>query len=280
MQKNLMTFRLNTPIEDLIPAMIGFNNDELMEHARALAERYENAVFDDEAISQAKEARAYLNSLIKTINDERIRIGKLYNEPYNLFKGKVDEVIACLQKPANLIGEQIAAFEEEKRAKKRAELLEYFHETIGDEYDGLVSFEQIFNPKWLNASYSIKNAFADIDNAFSNIRNSLVAIDGLKSEDSTTLKAFFFRTLDLGKTLMENERLKEERARIREKETRKEEKSEVSSASCMVISDAAAAPATPAKISVTLEFRDISIEQANELMSYIKSKNLTYVRLK
>ena len=189
-------------------------------------------------------------------------------------------MIACLQKPANLIGEQIVAFEEEKRAKKRAELLEYFHETIGDEYDGLVSFEQIFNPKWLNASYSIKNAFADIDNAFSNIRNSLVAIDGLKSEDSTTLKAFFFRTLDLGKTLMENERLKEERARIREKETRKEEKSEVSSASCMVISDAAAAPATPAKISVTLEFRDISIEQANELMSYIKSKNLTYVRLK
>lgn len=282
-----LTFKLEHPIEELIPAMIGFNNEELLNKAQELAEQYSSAVYTEEMISQAKEDRARLNALIKAINDERIRIGKVYNEPYNVFKSKVDEVLACLQKPANLIGEQLSAYEAERKARKRADIENYFNSTIG-ELATFVSFEKIFNEKWLNASASMKSITSEIDKTVEGIWSGLMTIEALNSEDETTLKAYFFRTLDLGHTLLENERLKAEKKRIEEAKAQAAAKAAEAEAArkkedaCKKPVDEPQENATIREklYDVTLAFSGLTKAQAMELMSYIEEKHLKYTRIK
>ena len=287
---NQLTFKLEHPIEELIPAMIGFNNEELLNKARELAEQYASAVYTEEMIPQAKDDRARLNALIKAINDERIRIGKVYNEPYNAFKNKVDEVLACLQTPANLIGEQLSAYEAERKARKRADIENYFSGVIG-ELATFVPFEKIFNEKWLNASVSMKSATAEIDKTVEGIWSGLMTIEALKSEDETTLKAYFFRTLNLAQTLLENERLKAEKKRIEEVKAQAAAKA-VEAEAARKKEDACKKPvgdradeqqenAIGEKLyDVTLAFSGLTKAQAMDLMSYIEEKNLKYTRIK
>ena len=284
---NQLTFKLEHPIEELIPAMIGFNNEELLNKARELAEQYSSAVYTEEMIPQAKEDRARLNALIKAINDERIRIGKVYNEPYNVFKSKVDEVLACLQKPANLIGEQLSVYEIERKARKRADIENYFNSTIG-ELATFVPFEKIFNEKWLNASTSMKSITSVIDKTVEEIWSGLMAIEALNSEDETTLKAYFFRTLDIGQTLLENERLKVEKKRIEEAKAQAAAKATEAEAArkkedaCKKPADEPQENATIGEklYDVTLAFSGLTKAQAMELMSYIEEKHLKYTRIK
>lgn len=287
-----LTFKLDTPIEQLIPQMINFNNEELLDEARAIAAHYSEAVYTEDMIPQAKEDRARLNALMKAINDERIRIGKLYNEPYNVFKNKVDEVLAYLQKPVTVIGEQLTAYETERKARKKADIENYFDGAIG-ELAEFVPFGKIFNEKWLNASASMKSVVGEIDKAIENIRNGLVTIEALKSDDETTLKAYFFRTLDLGQTLVEHERLKEEKRRIEEAKAQRaaaeaarkaaEAQSKAEEASVKQTEAVKAEPQKKAQeklYDVTLEFKGLTKAQALELMAYLNEKNLSYTRIK
>lgn len=283
---NQLTFKLEHPIEELIPAMIGFNNEELLNKAQELAEEYSSAVYTEEMIPQAKDDRARLNALIKAINDERIRIGKVYNAPYNAFKSKVDEVLVCLQKPANLIGEQLSVYESERKARKRADIENYFNSAIGD-LATFVPFEKIFNEKWLNASASMKSITSEIDKMVEGIWSGLMTIEALKSEDETTLKAYFFRTLDLGQTLLENERLKTEKKRIEEAKAQAAAKEAEAEAArkkedaCKKPVDEPQENAIGEKLyDVTLAFSGLTKAQAMDLMSYIEEKHLNYTRIK
>ena len=278
-----LTFKLEHPIEELIPAMIEFNNSELLQSAEELAAQYSGTAYTEAMIPQAKEDRARLNALIKAINDERIRISKIYSEPYNLFKKQVDEVVSCLQEPVRIIGDQLNAYEAERKEKKLSELKACYEGAAADIME-FVPFERIFNEKWLNASVSFKNAVAEMDKIIDNIRNALTTIDALKSEDVTTLKAYFFRTLDLAQTLVENERLKETKRKLEEAKARAAEEK---------VESPVSSPAEPTRTQVledkeskeklydvTLQFKGLTLAQAQALMAYVKENDLTFVRLK
>ena len=48
---NELTLRLETPIEKLVPAMIAFNNAELMEGVKARLVAYQGKTYDAESLS-------------------------------------------------------------------------------------------------------------------------------------------------------------------------------------------------------------------------------------
>ena len=56
-----LTLRLNTPIEELIPAMIAFNNAELLAEVKDRLATYQGRIYDETSISAAKADRATLN---------------------------------------------------------------------------------------------------------------------------------------------------------------------------------------------------------------------------
>ena len=278
MEKQL-TFKLERPVEDLIPGKIAFNNEQLLRDAKEIAERYSKAVYTEDMIPQAKEDRAKLNNAIKAINDVRIKIGKVYNEPYTEFKSKIDEVIAALQQPVALIGEQINTFEAERKEKKRTYLARCYSEAAAG-LEEFVPFERIFNDKWLNASVSTRTAVAEMDSKIENIHSALSAIEALKDEDVATLKAFFFRTLDLAATLAENERLKETRRRIEQQAKERTEGYAKAAQNAPHAVTEAKEDVVEAIYDVTIEFKGMTVAQANLLMAFIKENGLTYVRLK
>lgn len=216
-----LTLVLSHPVEEMIPQMIAWNNAELLARVEATLEQYQGVTYDDSQIATAKADRAQLNAFCKALNDERIRIGKLYNAPYEKFRGEVDEVVQKVKGTVAEIDVQVKAYEERKQQEKQNEIIEYFKETIGD-FSGLIPYERIHNPKWLNASTTMKSVRAEIDTVLENARNALVAIEALKSEDEELVKAFYFRTLDLSEALMEDARLKTERARIAEMKEKQE----------------------------------------------------------
>ena len=90
---NELALILKSPVEELIPKMIAWNNAELLARVEATLEQYKGVTYDDSQIATAKADRAQLNAFCKALNDERIRIGKVYNAPYEKFKGEVDEVL-------------------------------------------------------------------------------------------------------------------------------------------------------------------------------------------
>ena len=75
---NELTLKLAKPIEELVPAMIAFNNAELMEGVKARLVAYQGKTYDADSIAEAKTDRSTLNKFSKALNDERLRIKKIY----------------------------------------------------------------------------------------------------------------------------------------------------------------------------------------------------------
>ncbi len=279
---------LATPVEQLVPILIKWNNTELMEQVAAKLARFEGITYTEEQIGIAKKEKASLNAFIKALNDERIRIGKVYTEPINKFKGEVDEVISRVKSVVEGIDVQLKAYEETRVAEKQRKILDYFKSVIGD-FSGLIPYERIHNPKWLNASVREAAVFAEIDKIITDATSAITAIEALHSEDEPTLKAYYFRTLDLGAALMEHDRLKTERARIAEMKARKEAearaRAEAEAKSAPPVMDAEPIPETPvpaasAPALTTLDFRvEATVEQLKALREFLISNNIKFYKI-
>ena len=269
-----LTLALATPVEDLIPKMIAFNNTELLAAVEEMLTGYRGVVYDEKSIGVAKADRAQLNSFSKALNDERIRIGKVYSTPYDKFKAQVDEVIDKVKDAAAEIDRQIKAFEEEKQQRKQNEIVEYYKSVIG-EFSGCIPYERVHNAKWLNASVNIKNVKAEIDKIIENAKNALVAIHALGSQDEEYLKVFYFRTLDLSAALLENEKLKQEREAAKALQMQKE------AAQPVAAEAEAEKPAVGQPKLQTVKFAVTgTVEQLKALQHYLKENKLDYKPIK
>lgn len=135
-----------------LPEAINFNFDELKTAITEKSEQYAKIVYTDDNIKAAKEDRADLNRLKKALNDERIRRQKEYMKPFDNFKAKIDEIIGIIDKPVLAIDKQIKEYEAIKQDEKKANIEEMFKNMLFPEW---MTVEQIWNPKWLNASTSM-----------------------------------------------------------------------------------------------------------------------------
>ena len=212
---------MKTHVEDLVPAMLAWNNTELLVAVEQALRQYEGLEYTDEQVVAAKADRAVLNAFIKSLNDERIRIGKVYSAPYEKFKSEVDEVIARVKTVVGQIDTQVKTHELAAQQKKQAAIKEYFDSVIG-EFSALIPYEKVHQSKWLNASTSMKSIRSEIDKILDEARHAMTAIEALNSQDEQVVKAYYFRTLNLSDALVENGRLQQERARIAELNAKKE----------------------------------------------------------
>ena len=111
-QEGKMEFRLINPTEDGFLRKIQWNKEELEAAVRAKIANYENVVYTDENIKEAKNDRAELNKLLKAIEDRRKQVKKIINEPYAVFEAELKEITALINKPVGLIDQQVKAYEE------------------------------------------------------------------------------------------------------------------------------------------------------------------------
>lgn len=198
-----------------LPAPIVFNYEELKAELAAKMQDYETAVYTEDTVKDAKADRAKLNSLKKTLNDERIRREKEYLEPFQAFKSQVNEIIGIIDKPIGVIDRQIKGFEEDQKATKREQIGSIWQNITHPEW---LTLPRLFNEKWLNKTATIKSIELELIDKVTQINKDL---DTIKALDSFAFEAEaeYKRTLDLAQAVAEGKRLadiqkaKEEQAR-------------------------------------------------------------------
>lgn len=189
---------------------IKFNYEELKGGLTASLEKYQNLVYTPENIKEAKDDRATLNALKKSLNDEKIKIKKEFEVPYKDFEDKIKELIELVDKPASEIDKQVKVFEEQEKAKKREAIKTIYSENIGT-YAELISLEKLYDPRWENKTYKETDITKEIQDVVKKADSDLKVIMDLKSEFEFQIKDTYFKTLDLGQALIENQRLEKQK---------------------------------------------------------------------
>ena len=217
-----MEFRLINPTEDGFLRVIKWNKEELEAAVRQKIASYKNVVYTEDNMKQAKEDRAELNSLIKAIEERRKMVKKIVNEPYDIFEKELKDVSSIIQKTVATIDGQVKAFENQQKEDKRKSIQEAYDEVIGD-LAQVLPFEKVFDNRYLNQTYKLATAQADIKAKVEKVRTDLETIDSLESKYKLNAKDVYIKTLDLSKALAENKRLSDLEEKLEAEKRRKAE---------------------------------------------------------
>lgn len=266
-----------------IPEAPDFNYDEVASWLAERTEAYKGMIYDETQISQAKQDRADLNRVKKALNDRRIQIEREYMAPVAEFKNRINELIAMIDEPAKLIDSQVKDFEQRKKEEKREQIGEMF-EGIEQKPDWL-KLEQIWNPKWLNATTSMKSISREISGAIETITenlNSLNSIEGFAFE----AKEVYKQTLDMPRAIAEGRRLQDIQKRKEEEEARKAAEAErqkkvdaiINNPTSQIINRAEAREEAEKTQSATwVSFRALlTTEQALELNGFFRERGIRF----
>lgn len=286
-----MELRVN---EVAIPQEIKILNfEELKTELKAKADYYGSLAYTDEQIKDAKADRAQLNKFKNTVNSERIRKEKEYMEPFNEFKSQVNELISIAEKPITVIDERIAAYSDEQKAKKKKAIEELFA-TIG--FQNFVTLEKIWDPKWLNASVSMKSIEDQMKSKMYEIGNGVLTLSQLP-EFGFEATEVFKETLDINKAISEAKRMSEiakakaeaearrkaaEEARRKAEEERKaQEKAAEEQRAAMAQAMTPPEDVQPAPQKMVVKFEvELTTEDAAALREFFQSRNITFRAIK
>lgn len=213
-------------IQEIQP--VSFNFEELKNELIEKSEHYKTAVYTEETIAVAKQDRANLNKLVKAVNDEKIRVKNKILEPYTKFETQCKELMEIVKDATENIDKQIKDFEQKKRDEKLNVITSYFAEKVGI-YKDLINFDLIFNERWLNVTYEMKQVQSDIDHVIAKTQNDLMTIDAIvrNEETNSQVRDFYFRNINnpsvLGASLEEAKRIEATKSRLAEIKKQQEE---------------------------------------------------------
>lgn len=220
MDKPILKNELEVKIEGV--QKITDNMSEVKEYALETKKYYENLVFTDEQIKEAKDERANINKAVKKVADYRKDIVDKFNKPLEEFVRNAKETESILKEASNSIDVQVKKYEEEEKQKKKSECEELFNQIIGD-LSELITFEKTFDNKWLNKTTKMSEVEQDIKNVIEKVNMGLQAIKELNSEFETELINTFLQDYDLSKAIMKNTQLKAQKEKLAKTEVAKEE---------------------------------------------------------
>ena len=217
-----LTLVINNPDEGHFLKSIGWNKDEIKKAVISITEQYRGLAYTEEQLQEAKADRAKLNAMKKDISDRRVQVKNALLEPYKVFEAEVNEVVALIEEPIAMIDEQIVAYEERTKEEKRQDLEKFFTENRAD-LPELITFEKIFNPKWLNKTSSLSSCKKEIKKAIEDIKADLSAIhSSLSGKYSVYAEEFYLkREMNLSKALSEANRIQEMDKKAEEEEQKR-----------------------------------------------------------
>lgn len=212
---------IKNPAEGEFLKHIEWNKEQFMELVASMTEQYEGMTYTDEQIKIAKSDRATLNAMKKAISDRRIQVKKAVMEPYTKFEAEVAEVVALIDKPIAMIDSQIKEYDERVKNEKKQALKEYFEE-IASDLEGVLTFDRVFDQRYLNATVSLNKAKTDIKSKVEKVELDLNTLNSLDAEYRMFARDVYVRTLDMSQAMAEISRLqelkKQEEERIRQQE--------------------------------------------------------------
>ena len=253
-------------IQELQP--IDFNYEEIKKELSIQLQKYKNIVFEESDIQEAKKTRADLNRLKKQVNDKKIEVKNEFIKPYTEFESKIKEIISMIDEPCLEIDKQIKVFEEKQKEIKKQEILKIYEENIG-ELKEILSIQKIWNDKWLNATYKIRDIELEILGIVNKVKTDLQVIEEMQSEFEIQLKDKYLLTLDLTSVMQEKTRLEKlkELAETKKIEQEKIQKKKEENAFDNIIKN------TKIKVRMTMELTE---NQRQQLEKWLRLNNISY----
>lgn len=212
-----MELIMTTDLEKSLPQKIDFNYEAIKTELSEKLERYNSLVVTKDSISAAKKDKAALNSLKTALEDRRKEVKKDCLRPYEEFEQKIKELVGMIDAPVLAIDGQIKAFDEIKKAEKRADIQSFYADNIGD-LAPILPFDKVFDPRWLNATYKIEDARKEITDRIFKTRNDIGVIKAMNLSGEQQVLDVYLRTLDMSAALAEKTRLEDQQKRMEEYE--------------------------------------------------------------
>lgn len=209
-----MELIVSTDLTMINPQEIVFNKEELKAELSSNLEIYKGLIVTEDTLPQAKAVRATVNKVSTAINDEKKRIKKIMSDPVTRFETDVKELLTMCESVSSAIDVQIKAFEDATKAEKKAALQATFTAATY-KIAQYAAFEEVFEPRWLNATFSVGEAEKAIDQFAERRAMDVAALEEIDAEP--TIKAMLVSRFKQTKNLSDVLRLKkeiDERARL------------------------------------------------------------------
>lgn len=210
-----LEIRVIAPTEDMFIDHIIWNADEIEKEVAAKVGFYKNLVYTEDQVVEAKKDRAQLNKFISALKAKDKEIKDLCLKPYDEFHNRMMKIITLVEEPARIIDIQVKEYEEKQKTQK-AEEIKLLFEAKG--FQPWVNLDRIWNPKWLNKSYSLKQIDADLTTIQHKIGEDILLINGQREGMQAALSEYK-RSMDVTASIaaaqryMEAKRAEEELTR-------------------------------------------------------------------
>ena len=274
-----MELKVYSPTEDQFITDIKFNHEEIKQELAVRLEKYRGLVYTEGTIKEAKTDRASLNKFKDAIETRRKEIKKACLKPYEDFESKVKEIVAMIDEPIKAIDDQVKNFEQIKKDEKLSAIKQFFLDKV-DDLEKLVSFEKVYNAKWLNVTYKETDIYKEITELLDRVRSDLEALNALETPNLMQLKDFYLKDFDLTATLQEKKRLEEQAARIAEHEARVQQEKQVAQESQQDVRATEKAVKKEQQALLSVDFRiQATREQLAALRQFLNDNGIKYGRV-
>ena len=142
----------NVQVDYELPKL-AYDLEPLKEQIKAIKEQYSNWVVVEDDLKAAKDIVTKLNKAAKEISDNRIVVVREIKEPITKFEDELKLMTTDLKQLSESIKNQLDIYEYKRKGNKKLEILAL------PEYD---QEYMLFDDKWLNKTYDIKDLNYDL----------------------------------------------------------------------------------------------------------------------
>lgn len=196
------------------------NAEQIRDLVKNVAGQYKAENYSEDTVDVAKADKTKLNKAKKALNDERIKLEKAFNAPFEEFKAIVKEAVGYIDEAVAQIDTVIKDVDEKAKSQKREEIGKVA-EKCGLEEAG-IKLDSIWNEKWLNKSTSLKAVEKEINERIEGVRRDLETLKSF-AEDYDVLVVRYKESFDLNATVAYANQLKEQREAKKAEEAAKEQ---------------------------------------------------------
>lgn len=217
-------FQVTTDLAPIANTQIETNFEVVKAWLTKTLAPYASLVVTPEAMSGAKKDRAAIRKIGDSIDAQRKAVKNEWMRPYMEYEAKCKELTGIVNDAVGNIDGQIKEMENAEKEAKRQRLLDLFNEKSADISD-YVTFDALFDKKWLNSTFAETDAANSIVQQLEDIRDGLDAIRSMNSPYESAMLSEYAKTHNLAKAMSEGKRLEaiqkaEEERRAREEEAK------------------------------------------------------------
>lgn len=158
--------------------------EKINEYALDIKNKYQDLKLNSDNLSELKDVHARLNKLINSLETERKRVKKLWNQPYDEFESAYKKAVQPINDAKAMINSQITDYETRRKNDYIAFIDEWFEKEARDMAPGLYEFvsshpaikAKALKAEYYNLTYSANKREEEVRKALREIHQTIEQI--------------------------------------------------------------------------------------------------------